>query len=158
MCRAYLVVLCAILSLFFSSCSPYKEVQFSRARKLQLDEWGGKSVHGSLMITLENPNWYEVTLIEGEVELALQGRVVGHMHLAEPISLPKKSKNDYLLKIYTDDAQWDGIASGALTALFADEILLNGQGYIVGNALKFKKKYDIQFSYPIPKSALQKKQ
>ena len=143
--------------LFFQGCQVYQEVKFEKVRQLQFEEFDNSSIKGSLKVTIDNPNWYAVEITAAEIDLGLQGRKVARVNLAESITVPKHSKNEYLLKISGTDAQLDAAILSAFSILFSDEIIISGEGYVEGKALKISKEVPIKFEYPIKKADLKKK-
>jgi hypothetical protein len=77
--------------------------------------------------------------------------------LAEAVHVPKHSNNEYLLKIQGTEANLNAALSSAFSILFSDEILIGGEGYVEGKALKINKKLPLNFEKPIKKADLKKK-
>jgi LEA14-like dessication related protein len=143
--------------IFLQGCTVYEEVKFEKVRQLQFEEFDNASIKGSLKVTIDNPNWYALEITAAEIDLGLQGRKVARVNLTESVTVPKYSKNEYLLKISGTDAQLDAAILSAFSILFSDEILISGEGFVVGKALKIRKESPIKFEYPIKKSDLKKK-
>ena len=150
-------ILAVAVSICFSACHIYQEVKFEKVRQLQFDEFDNTGIRGTLKVTIENPNWFSVEITSADIDLGLQGRKVARVNLAESILVPKHSKNEYLLKISGTDAQLDAAILSAFSILFSDEIIISGEGYVEGKALKIKRKLPLEFEYPIKKSDLRKK-
>ncbi len=146
-----------LLSVGLTSCGIYKDVQVENVRQLEFEELEETGVKGSIKVTINNPNWFSVDIIDADIDLTLQGRKITRVRLAEPVHVPKHSKNEYLLKIQGTEANLNAALSSAFSILFSDEILIGGEGYVEGKALKINKKLPIKFEKPIKKSDLRKK-
>ncbi len=146
-----------LLSVGLTSCGIYKDVQVENVRQLEFEELEETGVKGSIEVTIDNPNWYALEITAADIDLGLQGRKVARVHLSESVTVPKKSKNEYLLKISGSEAKLDAAIASAFSILFSDEIIISGEGYIEGKALKIKKQSPVKFEYPIKKADLKKK-
>ncbi len=151
--RFWVVLFCWMLA----SCHVYKDVTVENVRHLEFQEIGSQGIEGTLKVTINNPNGFSVELTDADIDLSLQGRKVARVRLAEHVLVPKKSKNEYLLKITGTEANFEAALSSGFAILFADEILIGGEGYVEGKALKISKKLPIKFEKPIKKSDLKKK-
>ena len=141
----------------FSSCKVFQDVKIEKVRQLQFEEFDNNGIQGTLKVTIENPNWYALEITAADIDLGLQGRKVARVHLSESVTVPKRSKNEYLLKINGSEAKLDAAIASAFSILFSDEIIISGEGYIEGKALKIKKQTPVKFEYPIKKADLKKK-
>ena len=81
----------------FSSCKVYQDVKIEKVRQLQFEEFDNNGIQGTLKVTIENPNWYALEITAADIDLGLQGRKVARVHLSESVTVPKRSKNEYLL-------------------------------------------------------------
>ena len=150
-------VFSVLVFLLLQGCQIYQEVKFEKVRQLQFEEFDNTSIKGSLKVTIDNPNWYAVEISVAEIDLGLQGRKVARVNLSESVIVPKHSKNEYLLKISGSDPKLDAALMSAFSILFSDEIIISGEGYVEGKALKIRKQVPIKFEYPIKKADLKKK-
>jgi len=151
--RFWVVLFCWLLT----SCQVYKDVTVESVRQLEFQEIGAQGVEGTLKVTINNPNRFSVELTDADIDLSLQGRKVARVRLAEHLLVPKQSKNEHLLKIKGTEANFEAALSSGFAILFAEEILIGGEGYVEGKALKISKKLPIKFEKPIKKSDLKKK-
>ncbi len=146
-----------LLLVGLSSCGIYKDVRVENVRQLEFEELEETGVKGSIKVTIDNPNWFAVDIVDADIDLTLQGRKIARVRLAESVHVPKHSKNEYLLKIQGTEANISAALSSAFSILFSDEILIGGDGYVEGKALKISKKLPMKFEKPIKKSDLKKK-
>lgn len=145
------------IAFIFYSCGIYKDIRIDNIRQLQFEEFDNDGIKGNLKVTIENPNWFDVEIVTAEIDLGLQGRSVATVNLTEPLVVPKHSKNEYLLKISGTEAKLEDAVLSAVSIIFSDKVVISGEGYVIGKALKIKKKAPLSFEYPINKSDLRKK-
>ena len=93
-----------LLIVGLTSCGIYKDVQVENVRQLEFEELAETGVKGSIKVTIDNPNWFSVDIIDADIDLNLQGRKITRVRLAEPVHVPKHCKNEYLFNKLTSFA------------------------------------------------------
>ncbi len=136
-----------------TSCEIYKDVKVKRVEEFDLSELTNSKVSAVLRIGLENPNPYKITLFESDLELRIDGNLLGSLVLAEPVVLGPKSSKVYDVKVYTNITDVEGLLGNALSLMFKDEIELKASGYVEAKGLGIKKKVPLSFTKPISKKA-----
>ena len=63
----FLAILLLLVGL--SSCGIYKDVQVENVRQLEFEELEETGVKGSIKVTIDNPNWFAVDIIDADIDL-----------------------------------------------------------------------------------------
>lgn len=146
------------LSLFvgfsLSSCHMYKDVKASGIEEVQMGDITTDGIEATILFTIENPNWFNITMKETKVDVYVEGSFFGTIDQYEKIVVPKKSKATYKLRMKANRDALDNLLGSALKLFFVNELKLEAKGYAKGRALFIGKKIDIQVVDAITKEEL----
>lgn len=137
-----------------TSCNIYKDVKTEGIEEVQLGDITSDGVEATIFFTIENPNWYKITMKETNIDVYVEGAFFGTIDQYENIVVPKKSKATYKLRMKAKQEALDNLLGSALKLFFVNELKLEAKGYAKGRALFIGKKFDIQVVDAITKEQL----
>jgi LEA14-like dessication related protein len=152
--KPFLFALLVLLLMGSGGCKIYQDVEVKEVTNVALKEMNTSGLTADVYMTLENPNWYKLTLIESDIDIFLEGKKVGNLALTQPLVIPKKSRSTQVMTVNTSLSNMDQVLGSVFTLMFKEEFELSGKGYITGKGMFVRKKVDVQFKETIPKSQL----
>ena len=142
------------LTLLFSSCKLYQEVEIKEVSKVEFKEFKSTQMMLDVYMVLDNPNWYKITLTDSQIDVFLEGKKMGTLVLTQPIVIPKKSNSAQVITVKSDMKDIDGLLGNIFTLMFKDEFEVSGKGNITGKGFLITKKVDVNFKQTIPREDL----
>ena len=95
---------------------------------------------------IKNPNKYDISIIDSDLDLYLKGNKMGEAKLQEKITLPKKSNK---IHRFTIKSSLQDVASGILPLMMAvlasNSVDLQVKGDIKARAKGLSKKFPVDF-------------
>ncbi len=133
------------LSVMLSACSYYNDVQVLKVMNVEIVEFSTDIINASVEIEINNPNWYDIKLIDSDLDLFVNGKSMGTVHLAEKVVIPKKSISIQKVEVISDikDAQANFLQS-AMSLLFKKTALLEIKGEVKAQGLMVTKKIPVE--------------
>ncbi len=150
--KNFIVLVLGILLL--SSCRVYKDVEVKEVLDFKLHEIRSNGADCEIYLTILNPNHYKLTLSESTIQLTLENKPLGVLHLQEPIQIPKRSINTITLKCTAEFESLTALTGDLISLLFKTKYKLEGHGYVRGKALLISKKVPVDFSETLTKEDL----
>lgn len=140
------------LAFLFASCSVYEEVKVSDVQDVVVGELNSDGVVLQIYFTIENPNWYSLTLKESKIDVFVENSYFGTIDQFDQITIPKNSTTTQVLRVTAKPDAISTVLGNALKLFFTDELKLEAKGYVRGKALLINKKIDIQVTEKMSKS------
>lgn len=140
------------LAFLFASCSVYEEVKVSDVQDVVVGELNKDGVVLQIYFTIENPNWYSLTLKESKIDVFVENAYFGTIDQFDQITIPKNSTTTQVLRVTAKPDAISTVLGNALKLFFTDELKLEAKGYVRGKALLINKKIDIQVTEKMSKS------
>ncbi|RMG81716.1 MAG: hypothetical protein D6707_04310 [Bacteroidetes bacterium] len=104
-----------ILWIFISSCGlVYEDVKIQKVSNVQIRNFSSSGMDIIMEADIYNPNNYDITLVETDVDVYLNGNKYGKAKVKENIKLPKQSASTHTFKI---NASYENIAAGGLNGM-----------------------------------------
>ncbi len=142
-----LLSLLAIISLFLSSCLEYKEVEVVKVIDVGIKDISAKGVDVEVAMQVKNPNNYNISIVNSDLNLFLRGNKMGTATIKEKVTLKKKSNAVYRFIL---QSSFKDIAGGGLPVLMGlmTEPTMEVQilGDIKAQAKGFSKKVPVDFT------------
>jgi LEA14-like dessication related protein len=137
------------LVLFACSCKAPKDLEYRSVDNFGIKQAGAGKTAISLDILLYNPNKYAMKLKDADLDIFLNGNLVGKMKLKDRLKIPKA--DTFSLPV-TVDVDLKTVFSNALQLLFNSEvdIKLNGKihagrhGVLISIPVDYQGKQDIR--------------
>ena len=93
-----LYIILLSLSLVFSGCtSGYDDVSVVKIKDVTYQELRGNVMKLSILITINNSNFFNVKIADANMELRLHDRVIGNVTQVEQIELVGRTEKDYTI-------------------------------------------------------------
>ena len=149
--RLYPVIL--LISIVLTSCFQYEDVEIKDIKSLKLLEFSDKGLVVESEIQIINPNNFEITVVNSEFEVYVQGSKICKSSIDNEVKIPKNSEDYHTLIMksdYKDMAEGAFVKLIAITAMDTDNIDFKVEGSITGKAFIFKKKVDVSHEGKVP--------
>jgi LEA14-like dessication related protein len=141
-----LFFLLTVGSLFlFASCS-YEDVEVTNFSNYSIKKANSEGFDLHLDLTINNPNRYKMTMKWAKMDVYLNNKYIGKTAIEEPLTLAKKSENQYPVVLHTtyDEAFKGNVLNLIASAIFGSGIKLKVEGEMKGSVFLFSKKYPIE--------------
>ena len=105
-------------------------------KDLRMTEIGKDGMEAEIEVDIYNPNFYNVKLVESDVDLFLNGKPVGKVTLSEKVVIKKKTEQRYTIIVNSD---LQGLSSSffetLLSALLFRKVHVKADGALRAKAL-----------------------
>ena len=94
--------LCIILFSFtvlFTGCIGYEEIRIVKIKDVSYREFRGSTLKLAIVLTVDNPNYFNVKITGADMKLRLQERVVGNLIQIENVEINRRMEKDYTIQI-----------------------------------------------------------
>lgn len=148
--KQLLPVFLIVISL--TSCFSYEEVKVKSIKSVKLLELSQKGLVVESEIELENPNSYEITVVDSEFDVFIKNTRIAKSKMDSKLVIPKNATNTHKVILRSD---YKDLADGALSNMLvltmgSKNIDFKIEGYIVGKVYFIKKKVDVSHSGKVP--------
>ncbi len=135
-----------LLVIQLTSCLEYKEVEVIKVVDVGVKDISIQGVDVEVAMQIKNPNKYDISIIDSDLNLFLKGNKVGKASIKEKVTLKKKSNSVYR---FIMQSSLKDLASGGLPALMglisSPTMELRVQGDIKARAKGISKSVPIDF-------------
>lgn len=133
------------ISFMLASCTAYDDVEVLSVKDIEVIEFSQDAIQAYVDLELENPNWYNVKIIDSELELFLNDKPMGKVTLGEKVKIPRKSTTVQRVHILSDLEDLEtNFLQNVLTLLFNKTTKLEVKGWIEGKGFVVRKKVPIE--------------
>ncbi len=135
----------ALLSLIFSSCNIYQDIEVQEVRDIRITKMSDKGIEAEVDIKVFNPNNFKVSIVAVDADIYVNDKDVGDAKLRRKVILGKKSNEVHTIKIegdYTDMS--GGILQTLIGGLFSQSMNFKVDGTMKGKALLIGKSFYFQ--------------
>jgi LEA14-like dessication related protein len=129
------------LIFLLSSCQ-YQDVKYLGVSSIGNVQKEKKSLTVDVDFKLANPNTFSVKLLPSTVDVLLNDKKIGTVHLDKKIKLLKKSEDVYTAKLNVELADNINLLGIAANALFS-KTTIRFKGKVKAGASLFSKKFDL---------------
>ena len=144
--RLTLIFLILIIATLISSCLEYKEVKVVDVTGVGIKDISTKGIKVEVSMQIKNPNKYDISIVDSDLDLFLKGKKMGEAKLQEKITLPAKSNK---IHRFTIKSSLKDVASGILpvmmSVLSSSSVDLEVKGDIKARAKGLSKKFPVDF-------------
>jgi LEA14-like dessication related protein len=141
-----LIMLSGFVS-FLISCLPYNEVELISVDNVEVKKFTMSGIRAEVTVKVSNPNNYKISIIDSDLDIYLNGIMMGKATIKETIVLEKKSKDSHR---FTIDTNYTGASAGGLSAIMtlitSSSVNLGLKGTIKAKAKFIRKKVDVEFN------------
>jgi LEA14-like dessication related protein len=138
--------------IFLSSCSSFKEPIIKGSDDFQLTQFEGKKISFSLALAIENNNWYALKIKPSNVDLYLEDKLIGKLHLLEKVTIPAKKTTELIVPARIE------LVDGAMISLFKiiskDQVAVRLNGKVKGGVLFVYKNFSVDEKWNVPTNFL----
>ena len=129
------LVICIILLALITSCSAPKELEYREFRNFTVQKIGFSTTAVKMDMIYFNPNNFGLQLKRTELDIFVNGVLLGHSSQDYQVTIPKKEQ--FIIPI-TMDVDMKNLIKNSLISLFNKEVTVKATGSIkVGKANVF---------------------
>lgn len=138
--------------IFLSSCSSFKEPIIKGSDDFKLTQFEGKKITFSLTLAIENNNWYALKIKPSNVDLYLEDKLIGNLHLLNKVTIPAKKTTELIVPARIE------FVDGAMISLFKiiskDQVAVRLNGKVKGGVLFVYKNFSVDEKWNVPTNFL----
>lgn len=138
--------------IFLSSCSSFKEPIIKGSDDFKLTQFEGKKITFSLTLAIENNNWYALKIKPSNVDLYLEDKLIGNLHLLNKVTIPAKKTTELIVPARIE------LVDGAMISLFKiiskDQVAVRLNGKVKGGVLFVYKNFSVDEKWNVPTNFL----
>ena len=130
--------------LLLTSCLSYKEVELVDIANVEVEKMDAKGVYVRVDALITNPNGYRIHVLDPDVDIFLNGTLVGKGVLDSALVLDGKRSRLYSVPMHAD-LQGGSLVMVMLSgALNGGKFLLGAKGTVVGKAGLIRKRFPFE--------------
>lgn len=138
------LALVVISCLMLTSCGFYQEVEVIAVEGISVKEFSKDIISADVNLRIFNPNGYKIKLADSDIDLFLNGKKLGKMHLREPLMIPKKDTTVQVLHVTADYSQAErSFLGNSLALLLSRSVTLEAKGYVKGKVMGVGRKVPV---------------
>lgn len=149
-----LLIVAAFFSLHLTSCKMYQDVTLSEVNNVEIKVFGVDGMSAEITVSINNPNWYKLTVRDSEVDLYFEGKKIATVVVDKNLVIPKKQVSTQTFLVNASSSDMQAILGNALSLFFKSEFVLEGKGYIDGKALFIGRRVPVEFKQKLTKEDL----
>ena len=141
--RKYLIITLLSFPLLFSGCSGFEEIKILNVKDVTYQEFKGNVLQLSLVVTVDNPNRFNVKIRNAVMDLRLNEQVLGSVTQMEQITLAGRTQKDY--KIHVSIEMKDMLTNmlNLFRVLMNEPRNLNLSGTVQVKSILYSKTYHV---------------
>jgi len=93
-----LIIILLSLPLLFTGCS-FEDVKILNIKDVTYQDFKGSTLRLSIMVTVNNPNYFSLKIKDANMDLRLNDRMIGSVTQIEQITLAGRTQKDYKLLV-----------------------------------------------------------
>lgn len=130
-------------SLFFvlTSCATFQEPEFRKLDDMHLGKIDGKAINFTVDATVFNPNWYALKVKKSNVDVFLEGQLIGKLYLDDKVKMKGKGESNLSVPMRME------LVEGAMITLMRYALKSNVQlrltGKVKGGVFFISKKFPV---------------
>lgn len=142
----------AIASL--ESCRAYRDVEFRGVKDTRFTSFGTQGITCEFDVELYNPNLYNITLMQSDVDLYMEGTRLGKVQLPVSAVLMNEGTTTLKLSCTAEPSSIPKLLGGAIGLVFKKDIVIQGKGNVIAKAFLISKTIPVSFEQRIRKEDL----
>jgi LEA14-like dessication related protein len=143
--RRKLPLLPLLLALLLSSCLGYKEVVLQDVWNIEVRTLNAKGLELRVEAVIENPNGYRIRAMDPDVDLYLNGKLVGKGKLDSTLVLERRSTATYSIPLRAE-LSGGSLMMVLLSGALSGNLELTAKGTVVGKAGLIRKRFPFELT------------
>jgi len=140
-------ILCILL---FSGCFSYKEITLIKVDKIIVSEFSKNKIELIASLKLNNPNKYNIKVKSVKLDISLNNKKIGQLHLQNNLNLKRNSTNTYDFKFDSKFEKLDfSTIAVIISAIATKRTNIEVEGIIKGKIGILSRKFPIKFKEAI---------
>tara|TARA_R110002049_G_scaffold218363_3_gene389849 strand:+ start:726 stop:1172 length:447 start_codon:yes stop_codon:yes gene_type:complete len=142
-----------IMSVFFTSCTGFEEVELTEVKELKVLNVSSGKVDFSVNAEIYNPNTFGVTVKGAELDIKLEGIDLGKTKLDESFKVKGNSKEIHQISFNLDISKLSLMSIPKLLGIVSSggrEVNVEVNGTIKGGAFLINKTFPVSVKQKVP--------
>lgn len=139
---------CSLLALLFSGCLSYRDVTLVEVRSVATHSISSEGAAFTVEAVIDNPNNYRIKAKDPDVDLYLNGQLIGAATLDSTIVLDRKSSRAYDVHLHATPDN-DRFMTALLLAALAGKATVGVKGSIVGQAGLLRHRFPFELEQEV---------
>lgn len=135
-----------LTSLSLVSCLSYKDVQFKGVEDFNVKNFSQKEIVVEVSAKVNNPNSYNITIVDSDLDLFLNGTKMGKATIDSHIKLKKKTEQVYTFMVKANMSNIGSKVQALFPILLAKRAAVKINGSIKAKAMGARKSVPIDVS------------
>jgi LEA14-like dessication related protein len=137
----------SFLALFLlTGCFSYEPVELQEVNYVEITKISSDSVSVEITVRISNPNSYNITLTDPDVDLSINDDLVGKAIFKRDLVLEKNSSSDYTIPVSAAlNRQLNTLIIASLGGLFGGNVKVGAKGKVVGKAGLIRRRVPFEF-------------
>ncbi len=148
------LIFTCIVVLTLQSCRVYRDVEFKGVTDTRFTNFDTQGITCEFDIELFNPNLYNISLMDSDVDLYMEGTRLGEVKLPASAILTHESTTSLKLSCTAEPTSIPKLLGGAIGLVFKKDIVIQGKGTITAKAFLISKTIPVSFEQRIRKEDL----
>lgn len=129
------------LLLLLNACASLQEPEFRSSEGFKLEKMEGKEIRFSVGAKVYNPNWFGIKIKPSNVEVYVDGQLMGVVHLEKKVKMKAKRESTLNLQLLAtlEDGAWITMMKNANR----ENVEVRIKGKVKGGVFIFSKKIEI---------------
>ncbi len=129
-------------TLFISSCN-VQEVELVSVEKIELVKMENNTLTFDVSAILDNPNSFNIKMIDSDLDLYLEGNLMGKANLINSINIKKKTSETYTFTVKTDVLDQAKLLPILIKTALTGKLKVGVKGDVKGKVYFISKKVKI---------------
>ena len=139
---------CLSIALLFTTCFSYRDVALVEVRSVTTHEITNEGAAFTVQAVIDNPNNYRIKAKDPDVDLYLNGQLIGAATLDSTIVLDRKSSRPYDVHLHARPTS-DRFMTALLLAALTGKATVGVKGSIVGQAGLFRHRFPFELEQEV---------
>jgi LEA14-like dessication related protein len=131
------------LSPLLAGCLGYREVVMRGIEDVEFRKLDARSVHLTAKVRLANPNGYAIKVKDPDVDIYLNGLLVGKGLLDTVVRMERRSDRVHVIPLHADYKAGNLLVTMA-TAMVTGQVKVKAVGTVLGKAGLLRKRYPFE--------------
>ncbi|MFM7233134.1 MAG: LEA type 2 family protein [Flavobacteriales bacterium] len=136
------------------SCRVYRDVEFKGVKDTRFTSFDMKGISCEFDVELYNPNLYNITMVESDIVLYMEGTRIGKVQLPSEAVLTHEASTTLKLSCTAETSSIPKLLGGAVGLVFKKDIVIQGKGSVTAKAFLISKTIPVSFEERIRKEDL----
>jgi LEA14-like dessication related protein len=130
----------------FTSCFDYEDLEFKKMESFEILEREDSHLKIQLMMRINNPNTYSITLKKSDFDIYLNDKYVGKSTTSQKVKIHKKKEGVYPVVLSIKGKEVLKTAMSNMGSLISGNIKLGAKGSITARVYGISKTVPIEFN------------